>query len=207
MSGQIEYELEGDDSDFFRRFELMAVIVNVSSGANTNIPTPRNQSHAIPAGHNVSIVSVVDDLTTTQSRPSVNRSRAHSLMHSPNLLSVGVHVPAHESAIPPIDVAGPEKEINQEWILFNDFVVTRSSQEDATDFSQYSWRKPVVAFYLDKESLSRIHPPHMMTCPVTRDMFTQDCNLAVRQSHIKPTFIPLTTREMDDILRGDLSGA
>lgn len=165
VSGQIEAECEGDP-DFFKKYQLVSVVVNLGS---PSLVTPRNAaSAAIPASHNVALVSVFEDLTTNHHRQSVNtaptRSRAHSLMQSPNPLAAvipeqNVHAPESQILGSPSVIreeTGSDSEDEEEWILYNDFVVTSSSLDEASDFSQHGWKKPVLAMYVHKDSLERV---------------------------------------------------
>ena len=218
VSGQIEAECEGDP-DFFKKYQLVSVLVNLGS---PSLVTPRSAaSAAVPASHNVALVSVFEDLTTNHHRQSVNsaptRSRAHSLMLSPNPLAAvipeqNVHAPeSHILGSPSVirEETGSDSEDEEEWVLFNDFVVTSSSINEAIDFSQHGWKKPVLAMYVHKESLERVqgvpitsNGKNVGKSPITVASFLTDVNLAKSQGG-SDTFAPLTQDEVEEILRGD----
>jgi PAB-dependent poly(A)-specific ribonuclease subunit 2 len=158
---------------------LVSVIYRVTS---TGQPTPRGQSAGI--GHHVAVVSLMDDFDTAGGR----RSRSQST------------IPGVTSGTSSPSIAEPE----EEWILFNDFVVTMSSFEEAIGVC--SWRRPMVAMYVNRELLGSALDIHHGKSPITADMFRKDVNLSLEQVG-KSTFTALAEEEIDQILKGDFTVA
>ena len=180
------------------RFELISVVANVTAGggeAGAAVPTPRNQSGL--GSHSVAIVSVTDDLNTE--KPGT-RSRAHSVIFpSPSPTAT---IPVEEQLTPAVD----ETASSPEWLLFNDFVVTRSSVDEAV--RSCKWRRPVIAVYACRDRLAAIPTPAVPSSPISVETFRQDENLAM-QNFIPEnrTFEPLKESEIEQILRGDFTVA
>ena len=202
--------LEEPQGTSFRVHDLVSGVFNVAPGGTT--PTPRNQQGA---GHNVAIVSVMDDFDTShglsgakgQPTGSGNRSRAPSLLPSPLASSALPHRPTvveelNESRAGAASVPPPVEA--SEWLLLNDFVVTRSSLEEATE-SGASWRKPVLGMYVNKQLLPHAEV-HAGASPITLEMFLKDENLA-RKKQKSYKFTPLSEEEIQSVLRGEFTVA
>ena len=163
--------------------ELQGIVFHVQG---QNLPTPRTQAGG-SQGHFVSIVSVQDDLDTNQHRGG-GRSRSQS--------TAGVIV---SPAISESD--------EEEWLLFNDFVVTGSSFEEAVE--PVSWKKPVIAVYVDKEKLESLNgnaAHHTSKSPLTIDVLTRDESLSLVKPE-KLKFVPLTEQELELVSRGEFTVA
>ena len=174
-----------DEADIPESFgdsgELVSVIYHVSSSA-TGVPTPRTAQ-----GHHVAIVSIMDDFDTNQSRTGT-RSRSQSL--------VPAAIPS-----PAVSVASE----NEEWVLFNDFVVTPSSAEEARDTTDV-WRRPVLMMYVNRELLGTLGDIHLAKTLVSTDMFKSDTNLSRNKQSSYP-FVALDDSEIDQILKGEFTVA
>ena len=161
-------------------FELVSVIQHVV-GTTATLPTPRSQSSG-SIGHFVAVVSIFEDLDTSGG----GRSRSQSVSG--------------------ITVTVPEGGELEEWLLFNDFIVTQSSADEAR--SSAPWRRPVWSLYVNKDRLAEIGSEiHCSTkSPVTVDMFLRDTNLATSSSSVcvGNKFVPLSEVEVEQLVRGEL---
>lgn len=181
----------------FREYELLATVISV--GSASNLPTPRNQQNC----HHVAIASVMDEFVAG-SKVNATRSRAPSLLPSPLSGSVIPHRPSAVSEDPSDSrSSSPDTETN-EWLLFNDFVVTRSAIDEATTAA--SWRKPVLAMYINKPMLPHAEHVKSSACPVTLATFLKDENLS-KNKQKSYRFEPLSESEIEAVLRGDFTVA
>ena len=115
----------------------------------------------VAGAHHVAVVAVPDDLNTAA------RGRSFSTVSAA--------------------VIQPEKD---EWVLFNDFVVTPSSLEEAIE------RSPTIAVYVSETE----HFGEGKT-PYNIDQFCQDRNLG---DSTEKTFVPLRPDELEKLVKGEL---
>jgi PAB-dependent poly(A)-specific ribonuclease subunit 2 len=137
---------------------------------------------SVSRAHAVAIIAVTDELDTQNQQRS---SRANSLSN----FSIE---------------QTPEQ---PEWLLFNDFVVSESSLEEATALPVATAAKPVLAFYVNNSTQEGSLFASAIGSPVTADMFRQDVNLSASTNMQSLRFEPLSEEELEQVQRGDFTVA